>query len=765
MKRWIGAALAALVLVAVVVTTLPTAAGAGESGRARRVLVFSLPFVSWEELQETYEAPNIERFLDEAAIAGLTTRSERRSTRLADGYLTISAGTRAMGDPPTDGDAFGVDEPFGTDATAGEVFFQRTGRRVSSGIVSLALPRIADVNRNLLYDAELGALGIALRDAGFDRAVIANGDGRQPDTPPSPSTSVYRRQAALSLIDARGRLPEGKVDDELLERAPDWPYGVRLDLDAVEQAFTDVWRDRSVVLVEGSDLVRADQYRGFSSPSRREVLTGQALQRSDELFGRLLEHIDPERDAVFIVGPAHAARQITLAVLAVQAPGMEPGLLRSATTRRSGFVQLIDVAPSILDVLGIDRPSSMEGRPVEVGDTGGSAADRREMITDADLAARFRDMRVGEIQTASVVFAAALAVWVFLVFRRSVARRWRDWLAAAALCVLGFAPATFLVRALPVHDWGFVPYWILVVAISGVLGALYHRIGRERFVDGLLAALLVPVVLLCVDVVLGTPLQFNSALGYSPTVAGRFVGFSNPAYALVAASTVLAAPLLAHRIGGQRGRWCGVALLAIVIVIDGAPFWGSDVGGILSMVPAFGVTAFLLLGWRLRWQTVVWCVLALVLAIIGFTALDLSRPSERRTHLGRLVEQVEDNGFGDFVLVVQRKLADNLGSLRSSVWGFMLPIGLALGLWLVLRAPHRLRAMRDGVPGLRIGSIGLAIVAALGWALNDSGVAIPGVMLTVAIASCAFLLVHTDPDRAAPPIDAATALDQAGALA
>ena len=27
------------------------------------------------------------------------------------------------------------------------------------------------------------------------------------------------------------------------------------------------------------------------------------------------------------------------------------------------------------------------------------------------------------------------------------------------------------------------------------------------------------------------------------------------------------------------------------IIIDGAPFWGSDVGGILSMVPAFGITA------------------------------------------------------------------------------------------------------------------------------------------------------------------------------
>ena len=91
---------------------------------------------------DEYEAPNIEQFLDEAAVAGLTTRSERRETKLADGYLTLSAGTRSVGDPSTDGDALGVDEPFGQD-DAGEVFFTRTGRRVSEGIVSLALPRVA----------------------------------------------------------------------------------------------------------------------------------------------------------------------------------------------------------------------------------------------------------------------------------------------------------------------------------------------------------------------------------------------------------------------------------------------------------------------------------------------------------------------------------------------------------------------------------------------------------------------------------------------
>jgi len=95
--------------------------------------------------------------------------------------------------------------------------------------------------------------------------------------------------------------------------------------------------------------------------------------------------------------------------------------------------------------------------------------------------------------------------------------------------------------------------------------------------------------------VLGSPLQFNGALGYSPEVAGRFIGFGNAGFAVFGASALFLACLVAAR-GGRGARAVALAILAGAVLLDGAPVWGADVGGVLALVPAFGLVAVRLLG-------------------------------------------------------------------------------------------------------------------------------------------------------------------------
>jgi hypothetical protein len=731
-KRVLVAVLVIAAVVPAVITTAAAgtaAAGEGDPHKAGRLLVISLPTVTWQDVND-HDLPNVNRFLDEAAVADLTTRTVSRDTKLGDGYITLGAGTRSIGQSSTtqtDGQAFEVGEAFGSD-TAGQVYARRTGRAAGDGIVDLDIADIVDRNKQELFDAEIGALGDALGDAGWSRAVIANGDGLDVESVPG---GYYRRQAVTALMGSEGRVPSGAVGPELLARDPRAPFGLRYDNAAVVRAFRGAWKEKSVVLVEASDLVRADAYRQFATPAERERLFTQALQRTDELVGGLLREVDLQRDAVMIVGPSHPLREPRLTIAGLRGPGVEPGLLRTGTTRRSGFVQLIDIAPTILERIGVGVPDSMEGRAAELGRGGGSAADRRALLEDADAAAGFRDDRIPSIQFLFVVVQIILVAGALIWLARPDRRRVPTLLYVGALAALGLIPAVLLARVVPFHEIPAIAYWAWLAAVSFALAGLCLLTRRRNELLPLMVALGVIVVLFLFDVFAGTPLQFNNPLGYSPKVAGRFSGFGNLGYSALAASTVLLAGLLAHRIGGRRGAMTAIGLLAVVFVVDGTPFWGADVGGVLSILPAYAVTAYLLLGMRIRLRTAVLSVAAAIAAVVVFGAIDLARPSDERTHLGRLFETIESRGWSGFSTVIERKISQNLNVLFTSPWLIIVVLMIVFLAYLFARHRERLRGIVQRVPEMRAAFIGFAILAILGFALNDSGIAIPGMMLAV----------------------------------
>jgi hypothetical protein len=747
MKRALTLVGAALALLAVT-PVASAAAGDTPSPSVERVLIVTLPGVVWADLDDV-DLPNLDRLLDESAVGDLTTRANpsRRFTNLGDGYITIGAGTRAIGDNGlTDGQALEVDERFGLD-TAGDVFELRTGQAVERGIVQLSISTITTRNEPLLLDSEPGALGTTLAEAGYERAVIANGDGTEPPGVPP----VYRRSAASALMDEGGVVPAGAVGDEILVEDARAPFGIRYDNDRVLSAFRDVWNTDSVVLVEASDLTRADAYRELATPDQGDRLWADALRQTDELVGGLLADVDPDRDAVLVLGPAHPDGELALTVAALRAPGVEPGLLRSATTRRSGFVQSIDVAPTVLDLLDVDRPSSMSGRPFEVGRQGGDAADRRDSLVDADEVARFVADRVEPVATVFVLLDFALVVGVLLWLRglpRGV--RMTELLGFAALALLGWIPSIYLARLIPFHEMGAVAYWLFLVLASLTLAAAYRAIGRRHQLDALILAAGTTVGVLVVDVLFGAPLQISSALGNSPIVGGRFTGYGNLAYSALAASGLVLAVLLAARLGRPVGPRVAVGVLGLVIVVDGAPWWGSDVGGVLSMVPAYLVTAGLLLGARIRLRTASIAVAAAVGAFFAFGFLDLARPADSRTHLGRLFEKVADEGVSSFITTIERKLSANFRNVTTTIWMFVVPIAALLVLILVLWSADRLRTLRDRYPELQAGAIGAVVLVVVGFAVNDSGIKVPGVMLTVFDAALVVLVTSRAAARPVP---------------
>jgi len=679
-------------------------------------------------------------------MADLAPRSVSARATPGDAYLTISAGARTTTERLVDGQVLALDEQSSGSA-AGEIFTRRTGLTPSGPFVSLSWPALVRKNDAQPYDAELGLLAERLARAGLRTSVIGNADGTDS------IGSSYERQVGLALASADGVVDDGSLGKDLLADDPTRPFGKRLDPEVVRTRFREAWQRAGhggggVVLVEASDLARTMRYRPLVSRPRYDAIRAQAVQEADRLLGTLLDEVDPEHDAVLVVAPYNLPGNRDLLAVALRSPGSPAGYLMSASTQRSGFLTLVDLAPTILDRFGLARPVAMEGRPAEVVRSGASVEARVDHLARLNDASRFRERLLTPTTLVVILLLALVAAGAAVVVAGGRSRRWSEALGALALVDLAILPSSYVARGFALESRGIGFYWAVVLggALTATAVALVagRRTGRPwlplQIVLGLVAAVLV------LDVTTGSRLSLNAAFGYSPTGNSRLYGISNYSYGQVAAAVCVLAAFLAARLD-RRGRWAALALLGATLVVLGLPTWGADVGGVLAFTPTILIFGALVLRRRLRLRTLVVGLVATAVAVVGFGLIDLARPARQRAHLGRLFERVGDEGVGPLLSIIQRKLVANLEVSTSSFWVAAIPIGIAVWV-LVARHPSRpLDALRARIPTIGAG-LGAAVVAAvLGSLLNDSGAIVGGVAAMVLTAALVNLLMVHEAER------------------
>lgn len=766
--------LVVLVVIAALGATVAVApvGGAAEGerrARAERVVIVSVPTLTWDLVADE-QPPVLTGLFEQSAVASASVRTFGTDTSPGEGYGTVGAGNRAATYDDLAGQAFPPDDDI-DGAPAAEVLSGRSGQPVeAAAVVHVGAPAITRLNDALLNGAEPGALGRAVAGAGGTSAVIANAD-LEADIDLDVERGAVRREAALAMMDRHGVVPAGSVAPDLLVVDSRAPFGVRLDPDAVLDAFDDV-ADAEVVLVELSDLRRADELRAVASRNVAADARRSALVRTDELLGGLLDRIDLGRELVIVVAPTAPQGPAQLTVAAVAGPEVRIGLAKSGSTRRPGYVTLPDVAPTALRWLGIDQPGVMNGAAI----TGGSGA-APDASTWADLAldnelALFRNAVTGPLTvTFIVVLVVALALTAAaLTWHRPILRG-----LAAHLLLLALAVpfVTFLAGFVREDRVGVPGAVVATFAVASLFAALVQgagtRAGLRRGEPGAsprsLRASLVPpllvlvptALLLLVDILLGGPLQIDTAFGYGggAIVAGRFSGYGNLAWGLLAVAaitSVTAAWGRAHLRQPLQGRRRRVALVAVsaasvlLTLAVGLPQLGQNVGGTLAVVPGAIVLVCTLAGIRLGLRRVVLIALATVGVLATFGTADYARPPEQRTHLGRLIDQtLGDQGASGLATVLERKVTANLNILTSSVWTLVIPAALAFLGFLLWRPPQFLRTLLASLPGLRACLVATFVTGILAAVLNDSGIAIPAVMLTLLLPYLGYLALRAVP--------------------
>lgn len=644
---------------------------------ADRVVVVGVAGLRWEDVGAA-ATPHVAAAATGGSVGSLSVRSAPSVTCPADGWLTLGAGGYAA-----------VRDPAAVDPRLG-----CTGRPVPPvrpvGDAGRASVReSATLNERLRFDARPGWLAQQVS------CVAAAGPG-----------------AGLAAADPAGRI------DHYVPRPPATAAEVR-----------GLVGRCAVALIDGGVLPE-----NGGRPA--------ALAELDELVG-LVRAAVPQRTVVMVLGVSETvADRGHLHVAVVEGPGFGAGWLASTSARRVPYVQLADVAPTIADAVAGAAPDEVAGRPMVGGEPGrpASLAGVRRVLVETDVRAGAHRAVVGPFFAGlGVVVVAVCGALAVLLQRRRRGHAVPD-RAVATLrsCAVGLAAvpaATFAAN--------LVPWWrsgapaaavaVVVTACAAVLWALAAAVGaraagpRRALAEvGTVAA--ASLVLLVADVVTGARLQIDSLLGYNPLVAGRFVGFGNIAFAVLGASAVVLGALVAHRRPPARAAAAVVLVGAPVVIVDGWPGWGADVGGVLTLVPVFAVLAMLAVGRRIRpWQAALTCAGgAAVAGTIG--ALDYARPADERSHFGRFVGTALDGGALD---TIRRKADASLDLLTMGPHTVAAAAATIALTWVLVRPPALLREAYRVHGFLRPMHQATLVLAVIGLAVNDSIVAVPMVVALV----------------------------------
>ncbi|UQU68520.1 hypothetical protein COUCH_14020 [Couchioplanes caeruleus] len=476
--------------------------------------------------------------------------------------------------------------------------------------------------------------------------------------------------------------------------------------------------------------------------------TGTARQAQVALADSTLARVlaaRPQRSLVMVAGVSDTDTSSRLHVAIAEGPGWRDGWLTSAGTGRDGYLQLVDLAPTVLTTIGRPAPeglfsgrtaSSVDGRPADLADSvlGEHDADRRSAAQRGIAGMFFTGL-------AAVQVALFLLVVPLMIRARRHAgptgpasaprlmvRSVEVLLIAAALAI----PAALLTDALPWWRTGrpgivFALLTFAVVAAGTAAVRLAPRYPRTLWPMGIIAA--AAAVVVGADLVTGARLQLNGVAGYSAVEGARYSGVGSVGLGVFVAGALLVAGCAAQRV---RRPWRPVVVVLVggfAVIMVGSPYLGADPVGAIAVTAGVCVAAAISTGGWLTFPRFAWATVAGLAVTIGFAVLDLRRPALEQGSVGRFLTALGDGTAGPAI----QRAATASGLALDSPLTF-LAVGGALMLAFSQFSPWGgLNRVFGLHPALRAALAGTTVAVVLAGIFGGAAFAVAGAAAAVAV--------------------------------
>jgi hypothetical protein len=492
------------------------------------------------------------------------------------------------------------------------------------------------------------------------------------------------------------------------------------------------------------------------------------VEQADAALAKVLA-ARPDRSLMLIAGVSDTDRTTRLHVAIAEGTGWDGGWLTSAGTGRDGYLQLVDLAPTVLSALGKATPEKLfAGRTATIVD--GKPADLAQAVQGSHNA----DQRAGAQHAVAEIFFTVLSIAQLLLFLLIVpvmarARRhagptgpalpppalvaaFEVALIAAALAI----PAALLADASPWwradHPaWWFGLVTFVLVAVGTAAVRFAPRFHRTLWPMGAVAV--IGTVVVGVDLLTGAQLQLNGVAGYSAIHGARYAGVGGVGLGVFVSGLLVVSGWAAQWVRKPWRPLAFVLLGGVGVIMVGSPFLGADPVGAIAVTAGVCVAAAISTGGWLTFPRFAWAALAGLAVTIGFAVVDLRRPTLEQGSLGRFLSEIAGGTGGP---AVQRAASSNGQTLLDSPLTVLAVIGVLMLAFCQFSPWGGLQRVFGLHPALRAAGAGTTVATLIagglgGSALTVAGAAAAATVPTAVLTALRVLLHAADRTRAFPP--------------
>ncbi|MBE0447525.1 MAG: hypothetical protein IBX64_05415 [Actinobacteria bacterium] len=701
----------------------------------KKVVFILMDNITWLDIIAAKD-PVLDNLLKSSSIGLMNNRAFKAPSRPRNA-LTVGAGVRAEASPSSL-EGYNASELHG-DGLAMDTYRQRTGKCAKPHhVLELGIAAIVKDNDNNMQEFTPGQLADIISGAGKKTAVLGNSDTSLVD-----GRGGYNREAVAIAMNSNGVVEYGDVSKSMLTHDPNYPFGIKTDYEKLKARFTEFFKKADFIVIDLGDTARADFYakRAFKRQAHQHRMHAihvgmrfikEAMDIAGEDTTFIIASLSPPGSSKL---PLRGSLEQMTPVL-IHGLGFKAGGLISDTTRRNGLVTIIDIAPTVLSALGLEKGRSMPGSPMRSG----SAHISVESLNNYNQSA------IGVRNTRNVAIPAYIYIQIILYMFAALVLVFRKMLNKISFVIL--KTLIFTTMSFPLFSFYTTKFdhlagrsfvvTSLTVAISLAFAIILVLVCKKAL-NPIVGVSVLTLTILSIDALMGGPSLINSILGYDPVRGARFFGVGNEAMSILVANTLLLFGIMLERTWNRRAVMAGLILCAAVTTIIGFPGIGANTGGTIAAVFAFVAMLLQAMRSKAKMRNIAIAIAAVVIVLGGFVVYDATHGVT--THMGKTINLIMAGGLPEITMIVKRKLAINFMILRYSTWLYFLLITLGLLAFLWFRPVGLLKRLLVNHRGISA-AISASIVGGItGFVFNDSGILVPAIIMSYMIPTVVYLML------------------------